>query len=104
MKKLFSITVLFILIITTGNGQITAYQPGEKVNYIIHYGLVTGGVASLEMNRDTCQGNNVWHSKMIARTTGMADAIFKVKDIFECYLDSATELPIKSIRNVSEGR
>ena len=34
----------------------------------------------------------------------MADAIFKVRDIYESYMDPETELPVKSIRNISEGR
>jgi hypothetical protein len=104
MKKPLFITVLFFLNIIKGPGQIISYQPGEKVNYVIHYGLVNGGVATLEMSLDTLQEKEVWHSEAIARTTGMADAIFKVKDIFECYLNPETELPLKSIRNISEGR
>ena len=34
----------------------------------------------------------------------MADAIFKIIDIYESYMDPETELPVKSIRNISEGR
>jgi hypothetical protein len=104
MKKLFFTTILFFLIIINCSGQIISYQPGEKVNYIVHYGLVTGGVATLEISRDTIQGKEVWHSQGVARTTGMADAIFKVKDIYDCYMNPETELPLKSIRNISEGR
>lgn len=104
MRKLHYISLIFFLNFSAGAGQVISYQPGEKVNYIIHYGLITGGVASLEIHQDTLDGMEVWHSELIARTTGMADAIFKVKDIYECYIDPVTELPVKSIRNVSEGR
>ena len=34
----------------------------------------------------------------------MADAIFKVVDIYESFMDPVTELPVKSIRNIREGR
>jgi hypothetical protein len=34
----------------------------------------------------------------------MAEAIFKLVDIYESYIDPATELPVKSIRNIREGR
>ncbi len=34
----------------------------------------------------------------------MADAIFKVVDIYESYIDPETELPVFTIRNISEGR
>ena len=42
MKKFFLIYAFIFLTMFSGNGQITAYQPGEKVEYIIHYGLITG--------------------------------------------------------------
>jgi hypothetical protein len=103
MKRLFFIFVLLFRLIS-GYGQSMSYQPGEKVHYIIHYGLITGGVATLEIRRDTLMGKEVWHSAMEARTTGMADALFKVKDIYECYMNPETELPVKSIRNIREGR
>ena len=103
MKKLFPISVLFFFAIS-GYGQIISYQPGEKVHYIIHYGVIQGGIATLELNRDTLGANEVWHSAMEAKTTGMADALFKVRDIFECYMDPVTELPVKTIRNIHEGR
>ena len=34
----------------------------------------------------------------------MVDALYKVLDIYESYIDPVTELPVKSIRNVREGR
>ena len=85
-------------------GQIKSYQVGEKVSYIVQYGIIKGGTASLELVRDTLNEKEVWHSTFIAKTTGLADAIFKVLDIYESYIDPATELPVKSIRNIREGR
>lgn len=104
MRKLLLLIACILLIRFSPRAQVTTYRPGEKVDYIIHYGLLTGGVASLELKRDTLSGRELWHSVMIARTTGIVDAIFKVKDIYESYMDSVTELPVKSIRNISEGR
>ena len=34
----------------------------------------------------------------------MADALFKVVDIYESYIDPETELPVFTIRNIREGR
>ena len=104
MKKLILSAILLSLLLFTAAGQTMSYQPGEKVNYIIHYGAINGGEASLEIVRDTSFGRELWHAKMDARTTGMADALFRVRDIYEVYLDPATELPVRSIRNVREGR
>ena len=44
------------------------------------------------------------HSKLIGKNNRMADAFYKVLDIYESYIDPATELPVKSIRNIREGR
>ena len=104
MRKLFLICVLLYLFLLPGISQVSSYQPGEKIRYLIHYGLLSGGVATLELTTDTVAGKEVWHSVLLGRTTGMADAIFKVKDIYESFMSPETELPVKSIRNISEGR
>jgi hypothetical protein len=104
MKKLILITAFLFpgLVLTTG--QTAPYKAGEKISYIVHYGPINGGIASLELRKDTLAGREVLHSYFIAQTTGLADALFRVKDIYECYINPETELPLKSIRNIREGR
>jgi len=104
MKKLFLISLIFPLLLVQVTGQVKSYQPGEKISYVIHYGVVTGGIAILELKKDVIEGKEVWHSVLVGRTTGLADAIFKVLDIYESYMDPKTELPVLSVRNISEGR
>lgn len=104
MRNLIFLSGLYFLLCLPAGGQAISYQPGEKVSYIIHYGAINGGVATLELSRDTSAGKELWHSKMDAKTIGMADALFRVRDIYEAYIDPETELPVKSIRNISEGR
>jgi hypothetical protein len=96
--------IITISILTSSSLMGQNYRVGEKVDYIIHYGVLNGGVATLELKSDTFNGKEVWHSTMLAKTTGMADAIFRVLDIYESFIDPKTELPVKSIRNVREGR
>jgi len=104
MKKLIFSALLFPLLLFTASGQKVSYQAGERVNYIVHYGAINGGEATLDIVKDTTFGRELWHAKMDARTTGIADALFRVRDIYEVYMDPATELPVRSIRNISEGR
>jgi len=94
-------TILFPSIV---RGQPVTYKPGEKVNYSIQYGFINGGTASLELTDEILNGKQVWHSKLLAKTTGFADAVYKLLDIYESYIDPSTELPVKSIRNIREGR
>ena len=104
MKKLFLILTGILILPHYCYSQNQPYQAGEKLEYLVHYGLINGGLASLELKKDTFAGKEVLHSVFDAQTTGLADALFKVRDIFEAYIDPETELPLKSIRNVSEGR
>jgi len=102
--KFFKALLLTLLVPLFSDGQEKAFMPGEKVNYEIHYGVVQGGIATLELRTDTFKGKEVWHSVLLGKTTGMADAIFKVKDIYESYIGPESELPLMSIRNIREGR
>ncbi len=104
MKKCLLIISGLLVGLFSTFGQHSAYQAGEKVEYTIHYGVIQGGVASLELKADTFRGKKVFHSILTGRTTGVADAVFKVKDIYESYIDMISELPVFSIRNIREGR
>ena len=103
MRSLLLISVSVFLSQLHINGQITAYQPGEKIDYIIHYGFITGGKANLELKIDTSSGKELWHSVITGRTTGLADVLFKVLDIYESFINPETEMPVRAIRNISEG-
>jgi Protein of unknown function (DUF3108) len=104
MKTIFYIACLTIIISSSGWSQAVSYKAGEKIYYTVQYGVITGGTASLELVNDTLNGVDVWHSTLTARTTGLADAIFKVLDTYESYIDPDTELPLKAVRNIREGR
>ena len=80
------------------------YAPGEKVTYQISYGVFSGGMAWLELREDLYMGQPVWHAVVSGQTTGLADALYRVRDTYESYIDPRTDLPLFSIRNISEGR
>jgi hypothetical protein len=104
MKSLFCIIIILLLFTAFSNGQGSSYKVGEKVTYTIQYGFIPAGIGTLELKRDTLNGKEVWHSILVAGTTGMAETLYKVRDIYESYIDPTTELPLKSIRNIHEGR
>ena len=104
MKRIFYIAGILLILSTLAPGQAVSYKVGEKVTYSIQYGFITAGSGTLELKRDSFNGREVWHSILAARTTGMAEALFRVIDIYESFIDPATELPVKSIRNIHEGR
>jgi hypothetical protein len=104
MNRILHIAIFSIILSSVIQGQSVSYKSGEKAEYSIHYGVINGGFAVLELNSEIFEGKEVLHSKLVAKTSGMVDALFKVLDIYESYIDPVTELPVKSIRNIHEGR
>ena len=98
------ITGFFFMICISARGQDSPYISGEKVTYDIHYGFINAGIATLELNATVEDGKEALHSYFLAKTTGVADVLFKVRDIYQSYINPETELPFKSIRDISEGR
>jgi hypothetical protein len=80
------------------------FQPGEKAEYLIHYGPLKAGTAVAELKRSEFKGKTYYHARATARTTGLTDKLYKVMDVYEGYFDSISLLPVKSIRDISEGR
>jgi hypothetical protein len=102
-------TIITVLVIITAAlqwlpAQRQPYLPGEKVSYQIKYGPVSGGQATLELKDGFYQGKPVWHAVVSGQTTGLADALYKVRDVYESYIDPETDLPVFSVRNIQEGR
>ncbi len=89
MNRFLYITGILLIISTLATGQAVSYKVGEKVTYSIQYGFISAGTGTLELKSDTFNGREVWHSILAARTTGMAEALFKVIDIYESYIDPA---------------
>jgi hypothetical protein len=104
MKRFLIISIFMSLLGLHGISQPTVYKPGESIRYTINYGIISAGEATMELTEKEYNGKTVWHSKLTGRTTGMADALFKVIDIYESYMEPETGLPVFTIRNISEGR
>lgn len=82
------------------------FKTGEKLSYVLHYGIFNAGVAEIVI-RPT---SKVFYNKRTAmnmvgkgRTTGAVDLVFSVRDHYETYLDSKTLEPLQFIRRVDEG-
>jgi hypothetical protein len=104
MKRFLIISIFMNLLGLQAISQPTVYKPGESIRYNLHYGLISAGEATLELTEGTYDGKTVWHSKLTGKTTGMADAVYKVLDIYESYMEPETGLPVFTIRNIREGR
>lgn len=106
---------LFILLVTfslRGGDEFcgvknTAFKGGEVVNMMVFYstlGMYLGaGDASFTTSIEKFNGKTVYHCVGEGKSYPFFDNFFKVRDRYETYVDTATMLPIKFIRNVDEG-
>ncbi len=80
-----------------------SYKAGEKLTYVIRYGFITGGYASLTVKDSIFEGVPVYHAVGRGYTVGMVDKLFAVNDIFESFIDKKDGMTRKKIRKIKEG-
>ncbi|HTJ13508.1 MAG TPA: DUF3108 domain-containing protein [Dinghuibacter sp.] len=85
----------------------TAFVAGESVTFSVYYTLagvyVWGGDAIFSVGLEQMNGKPVYHAVGDGKTNSFFDGIFKVRDRYESYIDTASLKPVKFIRNVDEG-
>ena len=105
MNKL--LLILFIFVIVQSKAQSnndSPYKSGETLKYIFYFGWFDGGEALLKINDTTYNNKEVIHSVASATTVSLVKRFYVVHDVYESYFDPKTNLPEKSIRNISENR
>ena len=81
-----------------------AYNDGEKLTYVMYYGWLKGGTASLSISKTNIDGRTILHAKAVAKTSGLADKLYNVNDVYESYINEKNGKPIMAIRNISENK
>lgn len=85
----------------------TAFKDGEEVTMRVYYttlGLYVGaGEAKFTTTLEKYNGVPVYHCVGTGITYSFFDNFYKVRDRYESYIDTGSMLPVKFIRNVSEG-
>jgi len=100
MKKVFIIFLLFFNVLLIA--QQKAYGEGEWLNFRVHYGLLTAGYASIEIDEVSLNEKQVFHIKGYGETTGMASWFFNVEDTYQSYIDKEKDIPYRFIRKIDE--
>lgn len=85
----------------------TSFLPGEVVTMKVYYNTmgmyIAAGEATFSINEEKFNGKQTYHCVGEGKSYSFFDNFFKVRDRYETYIDTATMLPVKFIRNVSEG-
>ncbi len=113
MKKIISFIFLFFILSQLSAGddfcsvRNFAFQNGESISYTIFYSVigiyVNAGSANFSVSLDKMNNKPVYHVIGTGSSNPSYDWIFKVRDKYETYFDSANLQPYKFIRNVDEG-
>lgn len=103
MKKLLLFFGCLMIMLSFVQNDSQNYQSGEMLKYRIHYGLLNAGFATLEVKSTTYDGKPHYHVKGEGSSSGAVRAFYKVDDLYETYIDKATNKPSKFIRKISEG-
>jgi hypothetical protein len=84
-----------------------SFLPGELVTMkVFYYSLgiyIAAGEAKFSVTMEKYNGKPAYHCVGEGKSYSFYDNFFKVRDKYESYIDTATLLPVKFIRNVSEG-
>lgn len=84
-----------------------AFQAGESIDYNIFYAVigiyVNAGTANFSVGVEKMALKPVYHVTGIGTSNSRYDWIFKVRDKYESFIDTATLQPLKFLRNVEEG-
>jgi len=95
--------VLIIYILVFGM-LIQATAKKESIFFNLKFGFIKGGEAELVITDTVFNNKNAISYHLIGRTTGIVNALYGVNDIYETTVDAETHLPLKSIRNIKEGK
>jgi hypothetical protein len=101
MKKL--LVLLFLVQVSVLSAQKRAYGDGEWFKFRVHYGFITAGYATLQVDNTVLNGREVFHVKGEGRTVGMSRWFFNVEDYYQSYIDKEKDIPYRFIRKIDEG-
>jgi Protein of unknown function (DUF3108) len=85
----------------------TSFKAGESITYKIYYKKgffkATAGEVTFSTALEKLNDKTVYHVVGAGKTYKSYDLFFKVRDVYESFIDTASMLPLKFIRTVQEG-
>lgn len=84
-----------------------AFQHGENITFNVFYSVIglyiNAGTANFVTTLDQVNGRPAYHVVGTGASNSSYDWIFKVRDRYETYIDTASMQPLKFIRDIDEG-
>lgn len=74
----------------------------EIIRMNLKFGFIKGGEAEIIIKDTIFNNKPAIHYHVRGRTTGLANTLYGVNDVYETIVDAETHLPLKAIRNIRE--
>ena len=100
--RLLLVLVFLVFLSSLGYGQ-SAFKDGEWLDFKIKYGWFNTSKAQLEVEKTELNNQDVFHVTGNGKSVGLLDVFFKVRDRYETYISTESGLPLRFIRDISEG-
>jgi hypothetical protein len=85
-------------------GEQHPFQPGEKMHFVLKYGAISAGAATLEVHEmDEIDGVEAYHFVLTARSNSFVDIFFKVRDRIDSYADAGMNHSLYYKKDQAEG-
>lgn len=74
----------------------------EVILFNLKLGIIKGGEAEVTIVDTVFDGKSAIQYKIVGRTTGLANTLYSVNDVYETIVDADSHYPLKAIRNIKE--
>jgi hypothetical protein len=83
----------------------SAFRAGEDLQYVLKWGVITGGRSTLSIPQMEKVGSReAYHVVSEAQTTGIADVFYKTRDRNETWLDAESLVTLRLEKHIREGK
>ncbi len=76
----------------------------KEIFFNMKFGFIKGGETKMVITDTVFNNIPAIHYYLEAKTTGVTDKLYGIYDVYETTVDAKTHLPLKSIRNIKEGK
>lgn len=80
----------------------TVFKDGERVDYDLYFkwGMLMpkAGLATLSVKEAVFENDPAWHYRLLFRTSGMMEKVYKMRDTIDCYFSDRSQLLFSSKR------
>ncbi len=85
-------------------GLTVPFARGEKVNFVVKWGIIVAGRASMSIEPQVWNGKNVYRITSEATSTGLVGALYPVKDRSESIVSQEDFYSLSFYKEVNEGK